>query len=665
MLRDIGGALMDAIERFDYKTAFSRNIGWITPQEQLALRSKRVAIAGLGGVGGSHLLTLARLGVGSFTVADFDDFELANFNRQAGAFTSTIDQPKLKTLIKMAREINPQLDIREFPKGINRSNTDDFLAGAHIYLDGLDFFAVEARVDVFAACHRLSIPAVTAAPLGMGVALLNFLPGRMSFEDYFRMSGHDEQEQLLRFLVGLSPAMLQQGYLIEPNAVDFNHHRGPSTPMACDLCAGVAATQVLKILLKRGNVISAPHGLQFDAYRNKYVRTWRPGGNHHPVQRLAIAVARRIVNRPQMNKADTPSTVPENTLTRILDLARWAPSGDNTQPWRFDVVDESHVIVHGSDTREHCVYDLQGHASQISLGTLLENIKIAASTHQMRVEITRQTGVSEETPTFDVRLQHQESLSPDPLSAYIAERTVQRRAMSPRRLSTHQRTVLEAALPPGYKVLWLETLADRSKAAKLAFVNAGLRLTLPEAYATHKNVIDWDNPIFSTDRIPARAVGMDRMTLRLTHWAMKSWDRIVFMNRYLGGTLLPRIQLDLIPGLFCSAYFTLLADQRPQTVDEFVSAGGAMQRFWLTATSLGLNIQPVMTPLIFQEYVLDGVAFSNDQAMRDRAVVVAEQLQQLTGDESSSQSVFMGRIGSGNQPSARSTRLSLDELMQG
>ena len=260
MLRDIGGALMDAIERFDYKTAFSRNIGWITPQEQLALRSKRVAIAGLGGVGGSHLLTLARLGVGSFSVADFDDFELANFNRQAGAFTSTIDQPKLKTLIKMAREINPQLDIREFPKGINRSNTDDFLAGAHLYLDGLDFFAVEPRVDVFAACHRLSIPAVTAAPLGMGVALLNFLPGRMSFEDYFRMSGHDEQEQLLRFLVGLSPAMLQQGYLIEPNAVDFNHHRGPSTPMACDLCAGVAATQVLKILLKRGNVISAPHG---------------------------------------------------------------------------------------------------------------------------------------------------------------------------------------------------------------------------------------------------------------------------------------------------------------------------------------------------------------------------------------------------------------------
>jgi len=70
---------------FDYKVAFSRNIGWVTEAEQSRLRSKRIAIAGMGGVGGGHLLTLTRLGVGAFNIADFDAFELANFNRQAGA----------------------------------------------------------------------------------------------------------------------------------------------------------------------------------------------------------------------------------------------------------------------------------------------------------------------------------------------------------------------------------------------------------------------------------------------------------------------------------------------------------------------------------------------------------------------------------------------------
>jgi hypothetical protein len=127
----------------------------------------------------------------------------------------------------------------------------------------------------------------------MGAALLNFLPGHMSFEDYFQLQGKSETDKILHFLLGLSPAMLQRGYLVDQNAVDFLHHRGPSTPMACELCAGVAATQALKILLKRGKLLAAPWGLHFDAYYNKLVKTWRPGGNRNPIQRLGIALARR------------------------------------------------------------------------------------------------------------------------------------------------------------------------------------------------------------------------------------------------------------------------------------------------------------------------------------------------------------------------------------
>jgi len=80
---------------FNYHQAFSRNLGWVTEQEQDRLRKSRVAIAGLGGVGGFHLLTLARLGVGAFNLADFDTFDLANFNRQAGASLDTLGKSKL------------------------------------------------------------------------------------------------------------------------------------------------------------------------------------------------------------------------------------------------------------------------------------------------------------------------------------------------------------------------------------------------------------------------------------------------------------------------------------------------------------------------------------------------------------------------------------------
>lgn len=278
---------------FDYQQAFSRNIGWVTEQEQQILRSKKIAIAGLGGVGGSHLLTHARLGIGAFHIADFDKFELPNFNRQAGATVSHLDRPKTEVLAKMAWDINPELVITSFDDGVNADNLSEFFAGVDLYVDSLDFFAFEAREKVFAYCAKQGIPAVTAAPLGMGTAVLCFLPGKMTFEQYFQLEGKSETDKILHFLLGLSPAMLQRGYLVDQNAVDFIRHRGPSTPMACELCAGVAATQTLKILLNRGDVLAAPWGLQFDAYRNKLVKTWRPGGNKNPIQQIGIKIARQ------------------------------------------------------------------------------------------------------------------------------------------------------------------------------------------------------------------------------------------------------------------------------------------------------------------------------------------------------------------------------------
>ncbi|NDY93427.1 ThiF family adenylyltransferase [Ideonella livida] len=278
---------------FRYDEAFSRNLGWVTASEQHRLRQARVALAGMGGVGGVHLQTLARLGVGHFHIADLDTFELANFNRQAGALVSTLGQSKVEVLRRQVLDINPEAEVTVFARGIHPDNLDDFLRRVDVYVDGLDFFAFGARRAVFSACQELEIPAVTAAPLGMGAALLDFLPGSMGFEDYFGLEGCDEAEQALRLLVGLAPGMLHRTYLADRSRVDLRGRRGPSTVMACQLCAGLAATEVLKIVLGRGPLRPAPHGLQVDAYRGRTVHTWRPGGHRHPLTRLALALARR------------------------------------------------------------------------------------------------------------------------------------------------------------------------------------------------------------------------------------------------------------------------------------------------------------------------------------------------------------------------------------
>jgi molybdopterin/thiamine biosynthesis adenylyltransferase len=278
---------------FSYAQAFDRNIGWVTTAEQARLRDTRVAIAGLGGVGGAYLMTLVRLGIGRFNLADFDTFEIQNFNRQAGASTATIGRSKIEVMKEIALGINPELQIDTFPDGVHAGNVERFLDGVDLYVDGLDFFVLDERQRVFAMCATRRIPAITVAPLGMGAAMLVFLPGKMTFEQYFQMGDKPEAEKAARFLVGLSPSMLQMGYLVDRSRIDFVARRGPSTAMACDLCAGIGATEALKILLGRGHVVAAPRGIHFDAYKNKLRRTWRPKGNGHPFQRLLIRAIRR------------------------------------------------------------------------------------------------------------------------------------------------------------------------------------------------------------------------------------------------------------------------------------------------------------------------------------------------------------------------------------
>jgi molybdopterin/thiamine biosynthesis adenylyltransferase len=242
------------------------------------------------------LLTLARLGIEKFSVAEFDHFELHNMNRQVGCTMSSLGKPKIDVMMDMARDINPDITFRVFDQGVNDGNVVDFLRGADVYVDGLDYFVLPVRRKVFMVAEALGIPALTAAPLGMGTSFLYFKPGGMNFDQYFDLRDDDtEIDQYMKFTAGISPSMLMLGYLVDKTAVDFHAQRGPSTGMACQLCAGVLASQVLKIVLARGSVPCVPRVLQFDAYNTKFKIAWRPWGNRNPWQRVVILLVRQAV----------------------------------------------------------------------------------------------------------------------------------------------------------------------------------------------------------------------------------------------------------------------------------------------------------------------------------------------------------------------------------
>ena len=352
----------------------------------------------------------------------------------------------------------------------------------------------------------------------------------------------------------------------------------------------------------------------------------------------------------------------EAIVREILELARWAPSGDNTQPWRFQIVSARHVVVHGFDTRDHCVYDLDGHPSQISLGALLETIALAATRFGMRAEASRRRDDRQGRTVFDVQFSEERGLDEDRLVPFILQRRVQRRPLSTRQLTCGEKLELQRAIGADFRLRWFEGWSHRLKVAWLTFRSAKIRLTLPEAYRVHREVIEW-NALQSEDRIPDAAVGASALSLVLMRWAMKSWERVDFMNRYFAGTLLPRVELELVPGVACAAHCAMLSSEPPGGVDAYVCVGRALQRFWLTATRLGLRYQPEYTPLVFARYARQAVAFTKTAVGQRQAQAIRSALEELLGPDDAPRTVFMGRIGAGPEAHARSTRLPLERLL--
>lgn len=351
----------------------------------------------------------------------------------------------------------------------------------------------------------------------------------------------------------------------------------------------------------------------------------------------------------------------KDILVQILDLARWAPSGDNTQPWRFEIVGADQVAIHGFDTRKHVVYDFNGHPSQMAHGALIETLRIAATGFKYAIDWNIRAGCREESPVYDVTFHNMPDLEPDPLLPYIEQRVVQRRPMRMQPLSSLQRSRLEEAVGKEFSLRFFEGALERLKVARLLWDSADIRLRSPEAYLVHREVIEW-GVRYSKDRLPEEAVGVDPATAKLMKWVMGSWERVQFFNRYLLGTIAPRIQLDFIPGFSCAAHILIQTRTAPSSLMDYVQAGVALQRLWLTATANDLYLQPEMTPVIFRWYARAKQKISMVESLNLKANELTASFERLACAEKDDAFVFFCRVGGSRMPHSRSIRKDLDDL---
>ena len=129
------------------------------------LKEKRVAVFGIGGVGGYVCEALVRSGVGHFALIDNDQVTLTNLNRQIIATHKTIGMDKVEVMKERMLEINPKADVQIYKCFFLPENADQFPFESFDYVvDAVD--TVSAKIEIIMRCKALNIPVISAMGAG-------------------------------------------------------------------------------------------------------------------------------------------------------------------------------------------------------------------------------------------------------------------------------------------------------------------------------------------------------------------------------------------------------------------------------------------------------------------------------------------------------------------
>ncbi len=144
---------------------FSRNELIWGKLNQEKLVQKHVIVFGLGGVGGFALESLARAGVGNFTIVDFDSVSESNINRQIIALHSTIGKKKTELFKRRLIDINPEINIETIDDFYSGSIQDIvFKKKTDFVIDAID--TMRSKISLLEFCVKNDIPVITSMGAG-------------------------------------------------------------------------------------------------------------------------------------------------------------------------------------------------------------------------------------------------------------------------------------------------------------------------------------------------------------------------------------------------------------------------------------------------------------------------------------------------------------------
>lgn len=646
----------------------SRNRYKITAEEQAFLSRQRVGIVGLS-VGSQVALTMAcERTCGELRLADFDVLELSNLNRlRQGVF----DLGLTKTILaaRSISELDPFLKVACFPDGLTPKNLDDFLTGdgrLDVLVDECDGLAMKLACRERA--RELGIPVVMEANdrATLDIERFDREPGRpilhgllegLDLSRVAELRTNDEKVPYLMPMVGestmsdkLRASLLEVGESIET---------WPQLASDVALGAGLVTNVVRRMALGQLTE-SGRHFVDLE-------ELVRDEGNP-PAREQTPAPARDVMPRSdggELQAEPLPEPLPgqltpsDETVAALLDAAARAPSGANEQPWRW-VRANADLWLLPQRRFGDALLNYRDHATFTALGAAAENFVLRAHELGLRVRV--------EPPSPDQRVsmcrfklfpattatEGLESSAWDALAKMIGERTTNRRRLSAAPVPREQLAELSsvAASVPGLELRFVSSRAALTEVAMVAGRADRIRMLNAAGHRDLVREIRWTKEEAERERDGIDLRSLDLSAAEHAGLRMLRFQRVPELLRgWKAGHGLEKLTSSAI---LASSAVGLLTAPRDSVRERFF-AGRALERVWLTATRLGLSLQPHTASIFLFARALGGGSSEFDAETVGELIALQARLRGVF--DARGTEVFLFRVFPQCEPLARSLRL--------
>jgi hypothetical protein len=657
--------LLDEDEFITVRT--NRNQFKITKQEQDLLKKKKIGIVGLS-VGQSIALTMAmERTCGELRLADFDVAELSNLNRLR---TGVHNMGTNKTIIAAREilEIDPFIKVKLFHEGLQKQSMDDFFTGdgkLDLFIevcDGIDikiesrFKARELHIPVVMDTNDRGMLDVERFDLEPDRPILHGLADGLDPSNIKDLSNEDKIPYILKMVGAETISTRLKASMME---VEQSINTWPQLASSVVLGGALTTDVCRRILLDQFHESGRYYVDMDELVKDKQ--------NTDPAQFPESYVGPPELSSNEMLKAvndfDTfaePVILTDEEITEIVKAGIMAPSGGNSQPWKFLYTDKGLFIFHDVHF-SWSLLDFNHLGSYIAIGAAVENITIKAAAMGLSVSNTFFPVPGNKTMAAHLRFSNTEHADPKKyleqgLHIRVTNRDLSVRETLPQEFYEKIRSAVK--LYKGAELLIVEEESTMKKLGELLAKAEMLRIIHPRGhYDTFTNELRW-----TSEEINKKRDGLDVYTLGATNSELAALKiaadtkAISFLRQLKGGNAFTRSVNKSVASSSALGIVTM-----PEYSElNFLEGGSAVERIWIEANLSGVSFQPISQLVFLLARLTHGEEEETDTYYNEQVRQLGKELYALVPQLLHAQPVFIFRLSKAGAPKLRSLRRAVE-----